>query len=119
MIPRFLNEQIMKTKKSVMLLGPRQVGKSTLTKAMQPDHLIQLVLESSFQQHAKDPDLVVRQVAAHKEGRNVIVIDEVQRLPSRSIQSEKRDKQIVSFSLIWVFETPCLEKLNPFLPQLS
>ena len=82
MIPRFLKGPILSTKKSVMLLGPRQVGKSTLTKALKPDLIVQLALESSFQEHAKDPDLIVRQVSALKNGRNLIVIDEVQRLPS-------------------------------------
>jgi predicted AAA+ superfamily ATPase len=40
MVARFLTSRLVKTKKSVLLLGPRQVGKSTLLESLSPDLIV-------------------------------------------------------------------------------
>lgn len=75
--------------KSVLLLGPRQVGKSTLLKGMKPDLNINLAREGEYLSHLKDPELIERSCKAIKKKRPVILVDEVQRIPSilNTIQS--------------------------------
>lgn len=48
MYNRILSQQIAKASKSVLLLGPRQDGKSTLIESLKPDLTINLALESEF-----------------------------------------------------------------------
>ena len=81
MIRRILEERLAQSPKSVLLLGPRQVGKSTLSRLLEPDLEIQLADEESYQQHLKDPGLLKRIVAA-RPGPQIILLDEVQRVPS-------------------------------------
>ena len=60
MIDRLLTPRLRQTKKSVLLLGPRQVGKSTLCHSLRPDRVINLADESLFLTYAKDPGLLLR-----------------------------------------------------------
>lgn len=84
MVRRFLEERIQShlKHKSVLLLGPRQVGKSTLLRALQPDLTIDLANESVYRQHLKDPRLIELQVRALPKTRRFVFIDEIQRIPS-------------------------------------
>lgn len=68
-------------KASVLLLGPRQVGKSTLCRSLAPDLYVDLADEREFLSFAKDPGLLRRQVEAVKPPAE-IVIDEIQRVPA-------------------------------------
>jgi len=68
-------------KASVLLLGPRQVGKSTLCRALGPDLFVDLADEREFLSFAKDPGLLRRQVEALRPPA-LVVIDEVQRVPA-------------------------------------
>jgi uncharacterized protein len=63
----------------VLLLGPRQVGKSTLVKSLKIDLAINLADESVFLKHAQDFGLLRNQIELKKA--KSIFIDEVQRLP--------------------------------------
>jgi predicted AAA+ superfamily ATPase len=65
----------------VLLLGPRQVGKSTLCRSLGLDLSINLANESTYVRHAKDPGLLEREVAALKRS-SLILVDEIQRIPS-------------------------------------
>jgi predicted AAA+ superfamily ATPase len=65
---------------SVLLLGPRQTGKSTLLRNMQPDLEINFADEKTFLEFSSDPNRL-RGILQHKKPRTVF-IDEVQRLPS-------------------------------------
>ncbi len=78
---RLLSGRIRRSKKNVLLLGPRQVGKSTLCRSMAPLRIVDLADEQVFLSHAKDAGLLRRELAA-AQGMGLIVIDEVQRLPS-------------------------------------
>ena len=80
MCDRVVKARILNTKKSVLLLGPRQVGKSTLCRALQPDFALDLADEETFLSHSKDPGLLKRLLAAAPQAR-VIFIDEIQRIP--------------------------------------
>lgn len=62
-----------------MLLGPRQVGKSTLMRQLAPDLQINLADEGEFLAHASDPALLQQRLAATRP--KTVFIDEVQRLP--------------------------------------
>jgi predicted AAA+ superfamily ATPase len=64
-----------------LLLGARQVGKSTLTRSLSPDLVLNLADESLYLSYAKDPGRLRREVDALKRP-SLIVLDEVQRVPS-------------------------------------
>lgn len=66
---------------STLLLGPRQVGKSTLCRALDPDLYVDLADQSTFLDHSKDPGLLRRELAA-RPGVRLVVIDEAQRIPA-------------------------------------
>ncbi len=64
-----------------MLLGPRQVGKSTLCRALGADLYIDLADQSEFLSYSKDPARLGREVASLAR-KALVVIDEVQRVPA-------------------------------------
>lgn len=66
----------------MLLLGPRQVGKSTLFKELHPHLSVNLADEETFRQHLRDPGLLKRIVQALPDSKQVVLVDEVQRLPS-------------------------------------
>lgn len=78
---RLLRDRIAAGRKSVLLLGPRQVGKSTLCRSLQPDFYVDLADEAEYLAYAKDPGRLRRELDARAESR-LVVVDEVQRLPS-------------------------------------
>ena len=84
---RALKEKLDKTisrGKSVLLLGPRQTGKTTLIKEYAADLNITLLFSKIRRQYEADPDQLIREVQAlnQKNGKiPLIVIDEVQKVP--------------------------------------
>jgi uncharacterized protein len=80
MIDRLLAETLGSSPKSILLLGPRQVGKSTLLKSLKPDLKINLSLESEYMQFLSQaerlPSLILGQ------NPKSVFIDEIQRIPS-------------------------------------
>jgi predicted AAA+ superfamily ATPase len=81
MYKRLIEPRLAASKHSVLLLGARQVGKSTLCRGLGPDVVINLADEATFLEYAKDPARLRRQVAALARP-SCIFIDEVQRIPS-------------------------------------
>lgn len=81
MIPRIIKNKLIKSKKSTLLLGPRQVGKSTICKELNPVLTINLANEREFLEHSKDVGLIDRIVEAQNKDA-LIFIDEIQRIPS-------------------------------------
>lgn len=77
---RLAQTHLQGSKRHILLLGPRQVGKSTLLKALQPDRYLNLADEALFLAHAKDPGLLRREVEALSRP-SLVVVDEVQRVP--------------------------------------
>lgn len=77
-----LLDHIQKKHKSLLLLGPRQTGKSFLLKSLNPDLIINLAKESEYQEHIKDPSLIEKMILPYtKKKGGVIFVDEVQRIP--------------------------------------
>jgi predicted AAA+ superfamily ATPase len=83
MISRIQEKVIKKHPKSILILGPRQVGKSTLCQLVNPDISLNLADEETFRQHLNDPALIkriIRSLSATE--KKLILIDEIQRIPS-------------------------------------
>ena len=71
--------------KSILLLGPRQTGKTTLLDGIPADLKISLVSKRIRLQYEKDPSLLIDQVKALKSGSKkipLVIVDEVQKVPA-------------------------------------
>lgn len=68
------------SKKSVLLLGPRQTGKSTLIKSLKPDISINLVNEREFLRYSTD--LSYLESLLKESDPRTVFIDEIQRIPN-------------------------------------
>lgn len=77
-LKRVLQAKLLKSKKSILLLGPRQTGKSTLIRSLNPDFEINLADEETFYSYSSDPGRIKREILSKKK----VFIDEIQRLPS-------------------------------------
>lgn len=66
--------------KALLLLGPRQTGKSTVLGQLRPELTVNLADESTYKIHLRDPALIKRQVQALRAPSSILV-DEIQRLP--------------------------------------
>jgi len=87
LIKRKLLAFLQKSRKSLLLLGPRQTGKSTLIRELKPDLEINLAEEQTYLEFARNP----RELSERLQAKSYpsVFIDEVQRLPSllNTIQS--------------------------------
>jgi predicted AAA+ superfamily ATPase len=81
MLSRLLASLVGKASKSVLLLGPRQTGKSTLLGNLNPDWTINLADEGTFFRYSQDPGLLGEELDAQTPS-SLILIDEIQRLPN-------------------------------------
>lgn len=81
MIDRMIRPRIAAGSKHVLLLGPRQVGKSTLVRSLNPSRVINLMDETLHLAYSKDPGRLRREMLAHPTP-GLIVLDEVQRVPT-------------------------------------
>ena len=81
MLDRTLYRQLQASPKSILLLGPRQVGKSTLMRSLRPGKIINLMDESLYLTYVKDPGRLKREIAAISTP-SLIAIDEIQRVPA-------------------------------------
>ncbi len=79
MYRRLLADRLAGGRKSLLLLGPRQVGKSTLIRGLKPELSINLADEVEFLAHAADAGLLVQRLRA--TSARTVFIDEIQRLP--------------------------------------
>jgi len=79
MVPRIISQEISQSKKSILLLGPRQVGKSTLIKSLSPDLEINLADELEFLKYASRPE-AFKELIENTDARSIYV-DEIQRIP--------------------------------------
>jgi uncharacterized protein len=79
LVQRTLASRVQNAKRGVLLLGPRQTGKSTLIRSLRPDLSINLMQEQQYLQFARNPSELQERVAESRP--RTIFIDEVQRLP--------------------------------------
>lgn len=90
--------------RSVLLLGPRQTGKTTLVEALQPDLLLNFLRPEIRQRYEREPRLLggeVEDLAARTRSRKpLVVLDEVQRVPDlvNSVQ-DLIDRKLARFVL--------------------
>ena len=90
--------------KSVLLLGPRQTGKTTLLQQLRPDTLLNFLRPEVRQRYERAPQLLGAEVEALAErtrGRKPLVaLDEVQRVPAlvNSVQ-DLIDRRLAQFIL--------------------
>ncbi len=81
-ISRHIEERFQKAlnrRKSVLLLGPRQAGKTTFVKSLNADLYINLARPATRQAYEKDPGQLTREVEAMDARFPLIIIDEVQK----------------------------------------
>lgn len=80
MITRNLLPLLQRSKKSCLLLGPRQTGKSTLIRALQPALAINLADEATYLAFASHPSEIHERLKG--QPYRTVFLDEIQRLPS-------------------------------------
>ena len=87
-IPRLQEKEIkdiLKRKRSILLLGPRQTGKSTLLKRIKSDFFISFVKPDVRQRYEINPGLLEGEIQNIKKEKKIklplAVIDEVQKVP--------------------------------------
>ena len=103
-IGRLLDGPIRESRKSVLLLGPRQTGKSTLLESLKPELTIQLAREETFLEFSSDPAALEKRLRAAPSASSIL-IDEIQRVPNLMntlqaiIDDDKRDGRIRKFYL--------------------
>jgi predicted AAA+ superfamily ATPase len=106
-IPRSIQarlHQALERQKSVLLLGPRQTGKTTLVEALKPDLLLNFLRPEVRQRYERSPQLLggeVEALAERARGRKpLVVLDEVQRVPElvNSVQ-DLVDRRLARFVL--------------------
>lgn len=82
MYERVLAARLAGQRHHVLLLGPRQVGKSTLLGSLAPDLTLNLASLATFHEFVAEPDRLERELLAAPSTTRVVFIDEVQRVPA-------------------------------------
>ncbi len=90
--------------KSVLLLGPRQTGKTTLVAALEPDVLLNFLRPEIRQRYERAPHLLGAEVEVlaprSRERRPLVVLDEVQRVPDLlNVVQDLVDRRLARFVL--------------------
>ena len=82
MYRRTLESHLRSTDRSVLVLGPRQVGKSTLLSSLDPDLALNLASPGVFRDYVSHPERLERELAAARPTVRTVLLDEVQRVPA-------------------------------------
>ncbi len=107
-IPRKIEPYLkhhLKRGKSILLLGPRQVGKTTLLTQIKADLQISFLKPAIRQRYERRPDLLASEIIKASEknmGKNrfLVVLDEIQKVPSLlDVIQQLIDDQVSQFIL--------------------
>ncbi len=82
MYKRLLAPLLFETSDNVLLLGPRQVGKSTLLGGLNPDLTINLASPAIYREYVGHPETLMRQLTEADDDVRTVFIDEVQHVPA-------------------------------------
>jgi len=82
MFERVIEKPLRDGKRSVLLLGPRQVGKSTLLTSLGPDLSVNLASPAAFREYSTHPERLEQELHGAAPGVRTVFIDEVQRVPA-------------------------------------
>ncbi|MDE3263180.1 MAG: ATP-binding protein [Acidobacteriota bacterium] len=82
MYARSLTRILRRNARSVLVLGPRQVGKSTLLASLQPDLTLNLASPRVFREYVGHPERLERELETAPETTRTILLDEVHRIPA-------------------------------------
>jgi len=82
MYKRLLHKQITDSRRSILVLGPRQVGKSTLLSSLEPDVEINLADPATFRDYVTRPERLADELRAADNTVRTVFIDEVQKVPA-------------------------------------
>jgi predicted AAA+ superfamily ATPase len=75
-------QRVWNSGKSILLLGPRQTGKTTLAEKFEYDLQINFLSTRVRQAYERDPDLLIKEVHALRQTKiPKVLIDEVQKVP--------------------------------------
>ena len=82
MFDRLLAPVLRSSQRSALVLGPRQVGKSTLLASLEPDLVVNLADPGAFRDYVAHPERLGRELAAAPPETRTVFLDEVQRVPA-------------------------------------
>ena len=82
MYPRTLARTLRSNQRSVLVLGPRQVGKSTLLASLAPDLTLNLASPRVFRDFVAYPERLEHELRATPPHVRTVFLDEVQRVPA-------------------------------------
>ena len=89
--------------KSVLLLGPRQTGKTTLVRGLDPDVYLNFLDPGLRQRYEREPDLLAKELEVERARRDrppLVVLDEVQRIPDLvNLVQDLIDRRVAQFVL--------------------
>jgi len=79
---RLVASRLKRDRHSILLLGPRQVGKSTLLGSLEPDITLNLASLATFREYVAQPERLEAELRAAPSAVHTVFIDEVQRVPA-------------------------------------
>ncbi len=82
MYERLLGGSLRRSSRHLLLLGPRQVGKSTLLRGLSPDLTIDLASLATFRDYVAQPERLEQELGAASSDLRTVLIDEIQRVPA-------------------------------------
>lgn len=78
---RLLEKRLRSSARSALVVGPRQVGKSTLLAKLDPDFTLNLAEPATHRPYVARPELLAEELAAAPKTTRLVLIDEVQKVP--------------------------------------
>lgn len=82
MFERLLAARLRADRRSALVLGPRQTGKSTLLGSLGPDLVLNLASPATYRDYVAHPERLEAELRAAPATTRTILLDEVQRVPA-------------------------------------